>query len=198
MKLLKLNQIFCNKSYLLTISCRWGSISNLEIISYYNNFLIIDLKSLFLRLKKIVCIVNEISFNQGVCLVFFLDIFKKKYFNELCNFNVNNFYIAFINKMFGFLSNFFLLKKLFFNLNKFTNYNSYRFPSIVFLTKKSWKVFNQFFRVFLQLRIISIKSNSYLDFDQTISLNILIRDCDDIYLLLKSIYILNNEYIKIW
>lgn len=88
----------------------------------------------FLDLKKIICLVNSISFNKGICLSFFLDksktfIFKKNKF-------VKNFYIIFINKMFGFLSNFIFFLKNIHSYKKFTNYNSKRFPSIIFLSKK--------------------------------------------------------------
>lgn len=93
-----------------------------------NNFYIL------LNLKKILFLVNDVSFKKGICLSYFLDKFKS--FSPIKEKKVRNFYFIFINKMFGFLSNFgFFLKniKLFKDLS---NYDSKRYPTIVFLSKK--------------------------------------------------------------
>lgn len=93
-----------------------------------NNFYVL------LNLKKILFLVNDISFRKGVCLSYFLDKFKS--FSGIKDKKVKNFYYVFINKMFGFLSNFsFFLKNIKF-FEDSSNYGSKRYPTIVFLSKK--------------------------------------------------------------
>jgi hypothetical protein len=87
-----------------------------------------------LNLRKIIFLVNEVSFKKGICLSYFLDRYKN--FSHIKKVKVKNFYYVFINKMFGFLSNFSFFLKNIKNFEEFSNYNSKRFPSIVFLSKK--------------------------------------------------------------
>jgi hypothetical protein len=87
-----------------------------------------------LNLKKIILLLNNIAFSKGICLSYFLD--KYKAFSSIRGLNVKNFYFVFINKMFGFLSNFSFFLKNIKNFESFSNYNSKRFPSVVFLSKK--------------------------------------------------------------
>lgn len=89
---------------------------------------------LLLNLKKILLVVNGVAFNKGICLSYFLD--KYKNFSQIKNLNIKNFYFAFINKMFGFLSNFTFFLKNIKSFKNLSNYNSKRFPSIVFLSKQ--------------------------------------------------------------
>jgi hypothetical protein len=78
--------------------------------------------------------VNEIAFRKGICASYFLDRFKN--FSLIKKMQVKNFYFIFINKMFGFLSNFTFFLKNIKNFSDSSNYNSKRFPSIIFLSKK--------------------------------------------------------------
>jgi len=78
--------------------------------------------------------VNEIAFRKGICVSYFLDRFKN--FSLIKKMQVKNFYFIFINKMFGFLSNFTFFLKNIKNFSDSSNYNSKRFPSIIFLSKK--------------------------------------------------------------
>lgn len=178
---------------------RWGSVSffskqNIFCFSkslcFLNNFYVL------LNLKKILFLVNEISLKRGICLSYFLDKFKV--FSSIKDKNVKNFYYVFINKMFGFLSNFsFFLKniKLF---ESFSNYGSKRYPTIVFLSKKVWKTFDFFILIFVRLRLISLKSISFLDSEYSGSYNVLIGKCFSFYSLLRTIYFLNELKFRKW
>lgn len=99
------------------------------------NFIFLNCYFFFLDLKKILCLVNKISFNKGICLSYFLDCYKT-FFLKRDGKLIKNFYVIFINKMFGFLSNFVFFLKNIKSYKKFTNYSSKRFPSIIFLSKK--------------------------------------------------------------
>lgn len=138
MKNLNFLQLASRNFFLVKIpKFKWGSVSIFSTSNVFcisKNYLFVNNFFLLLNLKKTSLLVNEVSFKKGICLTFFLDRFKS--FSSIQNKKTRNFYFVFINKMFGFLSNFtFFLK----NIKKFTelcNYRSKRLPSIVFLTKK--------------------------------------------------------------
>jgi len=154
------------------------------------SFVFLDCVYFLLNLKKIICFVNIISFNKGICLSFFLDRYKC-FFLKRTDF-VKNFYVIFINKMFGFLTNFLFFIKNINNYKKFTDYNSKRFPSIVFLSKKVWKTFDFFILSFIRLRLVSIKSLSFLDSQYNGIYSIFIGKCFSFFKMLRTIYFLND------
>ena len=58
------------------------------------DFFILNTFYLILSLKKILLLVNDISFIKGICLSYFLD--KYKNFTKIKDKNVKNFYFVFI------------------------------------------------------------------------------------------------------
>jgi hypothetical protein len=200
MKNLKISQI-CSKNFFLVRlpKFRWGSVSffsKMNIFCFSNNFAFLNNFFLLLNLKKIVFFVNEVAFKKGICLSYFLDRFKE--LSSIKEIKVKNFYFAFINKMFGFISNFSFFLKNLKHFKDFSNYNSKRLPSIIFLTKKVWKNFDFFILLFVRLRLITIKSVSFLDSEFSGSYDIFIGKCFSFYNLLRTIYFLNDLKFRKW
>ena len=200
MKNLKLSQLISKNFFMVKIpKFRWGAVSffgKLNVFCSSKSFLILNNFFLLLNLKKIILLVNNVSFNKGICLSYFLD--KYKNFPQIKKHSVKNFYFVFINKMFGFLSNFSFFLKNIKSFKNFSNYDSKRFPSIVFLSKKVWKTFDFFILIFVRLRLISIKSISFLDSDYSGIYNIFIGKCFSFYSLLQTVYFLNNLKFRKW
>jgi len=200
MKNLQLSQIFLKNFFMVKIpKFRWGAVSffsKLNVFCISKTFYILNNFYLLLNLKKILFLVNEISFRKGICLSYFLD--KYKSFAPIKEKNIKNFYFVFINKLFGFLSNFtFFLKNIKF-FKEFSNYDSKRYPSIIFLSKKVWKTFDFFILIFVRLRLVSIKSVSFLDSEYSGSYNIFIGKCFSFYSLLRTIFFLNDLKFRKW
>lgn len=178
---------------------RWGKQQNYNLYSYCkkNNCIILNLINLFINIKKIIVISNYIANKNGILLSCF------RYNNSLIkklNIEIKNFYFIFLNKFYGFFTNFYIfLKSLkkFINIKK-TNYKSLRLPSIVLMNKNCWKNYDFFFSSFVKLRLLSIKSGSYLQKDIYIGYNIILENSYKIYLILKYIYIIVNELKKKW
>ena len=200
MKNLKISQLYSKNFFLVKLpKFRWGSISffsKMNIFCSSKNFIVLNNFFLLLNLKKIIFFINDVSFKKGICLSYFLDRYKN--FSSINKVKVKNFYFVFINKMFGFLSNFTFFLKNINNFKEFSNYNSKRFPSVVFLSKKVWKTFDFFILLFTRLRLISIKSVSFLDSEFSGSYNIFIGKCFSFYNLLKTIYFLNDVKFRKW
>lgn len=200
MRSLTYSQLLVKDFFLIKIpKFKWGSLSfynSTNIFSFYKKYGFLNHFFLFLDLKKISVLVNNISFNKGVCLTYFLDHYKK-YIRHNED-KVPNLYIIYINKMFSFLSNFISFIENIKKFRKLTNYNTNRYPSLVFLSKKVWKNCDSFILLFIKLRIISIKSNSFLEYEKFGFYNIVIGKCYSFYLLLRSIYFLNYIKFKKW
>lgn len=200
MKSLKISQLYSKNFFLVSLpKFRWGSVSFFSKINIFcssNSFLILNNFFLLLNLKKIIFLINEVSFKKGICLSYFLDRYKN--FLPIKKIKIKNFYYVFINKMFGFLSNFHFFLKNIKNYKEFSNYNSKRFPSVVFLTKKVWKTFDFFILLFVRLRLVSIKSVSFLDSEFSGSYDIFLGKCFSFYNLLRTIYFLNDLKFRKW
>lgn len=200
MKNLKIAQLYSKNFFLVRLpKFRWGSVSffsKINIFCLSKNFIILNNFFLLLNLKKIVLFVNDVAFKKGICLSYFLDRYKD--FSLIKSIKVKNFYYAFINKMFGFISNFSFFLKNIKNFKDFSNYDSKRLPSIVFLSKKVWKNFDFFILLFVRLRLISIKSVSFLDSEFSGSYNIFIGKCFSFYNLLRTVYFLNDLKFRKW
>lgn len=177
---------------------KWGKFAYIENNVYCSSqfFYILNIFFLFLHLKKLLCFINIISFNKGVCLSYFPDKYKSFFINRKVS--IKNFYIIFINKMFGFLSNFVFFLKRISKISKYTDYNSKRFPSIVFLSKKTWKTFFYFIYIFETLKIPSIKSLNFLDYEASGCYNITIGKCYSFFQMSKNVYFLNNLKFRKW
>ena len=186
MKYLFINQLFSlNYNICRHPKSKWGKQQNYNVIGWCHkyNFIVIDTLSIFLSLKQIISIVNYVANNNGVCLTCLL--FTKKIILT----KNKNFYIVFIDKMYGFLSNFFVfLQGGFTKYKKVTNYRTTRLPDIVFVSNYSWKNYKSFFRTFVAQKILVIKSSSFLQNDINIGYNIMVNDSLLIYNLLKVIY----------
>lgn len=200
MKTLKLSQLYAKNFFMVNIpKFRWGAVSffgKLNVFCSSKTFFILNNFFLLLNLKKIVLLINEISFKKGICLSYFLD--KYKSFSQIKNLITKNFYFVFINKMFGFLSNFTFFLKNIKRFKDYSNYSSRRFPSIVFLSKKVWKTFDFFILLFVRLRLISIKSVSFLDSEFSGSYDIFIGKCFSFYTMMHTIYLLNDLKFRKW
>lgn len=200
MKNLKISQLYSKNFFLVKLpKFRWGPVSffsKTNIFCSSNSFLILNNFFLLLNLKKIIFLMNEVSFKKGICLSYFLDRYKN--FSPIKKIKLKNFYFVFINKMFGFLSNFTFFLKNIKNFKEFSNYNSKRFPSVVFLSKKVWKTFDFFILLFVRLRLVSIKSVSFLDSEFSGSYDIFIGKCFSFYTLLRTIYFLNDLKFRKW
>ena len=200
MKNLKLSQLISKNFFMVKIpKFRWGSISffaKLNVFCMSKSFYFLNNIFLLLNLKKILLLVNGVSYNRGICLSYFLD--KYKNFSQIKKFDIKNFYYAYINKMFGFLSNFTFFLNNIKSFKNLSNYNSKRFPSIVFLSKKVWKDFDFFILLFVRLRLISIKSVSFFDSDFYGIYNIFIGRCFSFFSMLRTIYFLNNLKFRKW
>jgi hypothetical protein len=200
MKNLKISQLYSKNFFLISLpKFRWGSVSffgKVNSLCFSKNFVILNNFFLLLNLKKIMLFVNEIAFRKGICASYFLDRFKN--FSLIKKMQVKNFYFIFINKMFGFLSNFTFFLKNIKNFSDSSNYNSKRFPSIIFLSKKVWKTFDFFIPLFVRLRLVSIKSISFLDSEFSGSYDIFIGRCFSFYNLLRTIYFLNDLKFRKW
>lgn len=189
--------------YLLSISenkKRWGRVDNSFINFFcYKNFAIIDPLKIFINLKKVVWIAYKLANEQVITLIFFNKNLKN-FYNKEFDQNVDNFYVLMFSKLFGFITSFsFFIDRISdLKKKKITNYSRTRPPSLVFLTKKCWKIYSGIFKFFLKLRIISIKSLSYNDVELNPGYSIIINDCSLVYSLIKYIYKLSNKFILKW
>lgn len=207
MKLFHLKQLIADNLYIIDsepINYRWGGNFNYSEISILlNDYIVVNLNLLFLKIKKIMHILFLISFKKGICLFFFLNFYKRFFLNDLLNLQIKYFYIVFIDKVYSFLTKF---KFYIVKYKKFKLYSNYahplkgscRFPSIVFVSKKCWKNYFKFFYSFVRLRLICIKSNSIIDLNDNVCYTLFIKNCNNIYFMFKSIYLLTSKYFKIW
>lgn len=207
MRFFNLNYLLSNNFHVLDsepIIYRWGggiNYSNVSIV--LNDFIILNINSVFFKIKKVFFITFDVILNKGVCVFFFLDFYKRFLLNDLLKPELKNFYIVFINKMYGFLSRFKYFIVKYNNFKYFSNYinkdfGSFRFPAIVFLTKKCWKIYKNYFYIFIRLRLISVKIESFIDQKENICYNLNVNDSRVIYDLFKFVYFLSNKYYKIW
>lgn len=145
MRFFNLQHIVSNNLYLIDsepLFYRWGGSFNYSELSILlNDFILININLLFLKIKKIILILYIISFKKGICLFFFLNFYKRFFFNELLNSKVRYLYIIFIDKVYSFLNKFkfYILKYKKFKF--YSNYinpinGSFRFPYIIFISKK--------------------------------------------------------------
>lgn len=207
MKKFNLNQISFDNFHIIDsepIIYRWGgSFNYADVKLLLNDYIVVDLNSIFLKLKKVLSIILKIAFKKGICVFFFLDHYKRFYTKDLIYPDMKNFYLVFINKVYGFLTRFKYFVTIYEDLKYFSNYinpkfGSYRFPTIVFVSKKSWKHYKRFFFSFIRLRLLLIKSNAIIGLDDSVGYNIIVNDCNVIYDMLKFIYYLSSKYFKIW
>lgn len=207
MYLFNFNNIFYNNLYIIDsepLLYRWGGNLNYSDISILlNDFVILNTNLLFLKIKKIFSILFLISYKKGICLFFFLNFYKRFFLNELLDSGVKFFYIIFIDKVYSFLTKFkfYLLKFKKFKI--YSNYinpqnGSYRFPYITFVSKKCWKGYSKFFYSFIRLRLICIKSKTFIGLSDNSCYCIFINNCKNIYFMFKSIYLLTNKNFKLW
>lgn len=183
-----------NKNY------NWSSCyayADVRVVS--DDFILIDFSIGLLRLKKIILISTKICISDGIILISFLNKFKRFFIQELSEPTLKNFYICFLDKIYGFFTRFKYFICIYKDFKYFSNYSntqtgSLRLPSLVFMTKRSTKIYKKFFFSFLKLRILTIKSNSIVDSIDNICFNIFINDCIFIYYFLRNIYIFNNTF----
>jgi hypothetical protein len=176
---------------------RWGKQQKYNIIGIYNNnIIILKLLPIFIDLKKIIYITNNIVYNMGSCLSCFL--LRSHLNNELeesdkKEYKLKDFFIAFIDQWYGLISNFEMFikyRKLFYKeAKKITNYNRSILPNLVFMSDGSWKYYDFLFYIFNKCGLISIKSGAFIQNDINICYNIFVGDSYKIYELLKYIYI---------
>lgn len=200
MKILNLKNLLLKDYFICKYNKnRWGKQQKYNLFSYCkkNNCVILNIFNLFINIKKIILITNLISNNNGILISCFR--YNKNLIKKL-NIEIKNFYFIFLNKFFGFFTNFYIflksLQKLI-NINK-TNYNSKRLPSLILMNKNCWKNYDYFFSNFIKLRILSIKSSSFLQKDIYAGYNIILENYYKIYLILKYIYLINNMLKKKW
>lgn len=149
---------------------------------------------------------------KGQDLINFFDIRQKlekfrEYFSQL---DISKrsipVYILLTSGFFGFVSNFrivFLnhikIKKKNWKSEWPTNYNSYRLPSIVFITKTCYNEYYKLFRVFFKKRIICIRTFSLVEeVNIHVGYCLSVNDCSRIHAICESIFWLNhcNVYNK--
>lgn len=207
MRLFFLNQLLKDNLYILDcepINYRWGGFFNYSEISLLlNDYIFLNLNIFFLKIKKIILIIFLLSFKKSICVFFFLNFYKRFFLKDLFKPKIKFFYIVFIDKIFFFLTRFKFCLTKYKDFKLFSNYlnprkGSSRFPTIVFISKKCWKNYKNFFFSFLRLRLISIKSNSIIGLNDNAGYNIFIKDCKKIYFMFKSIYLLTYKYFKTW
>ena len=158
---------------------RWGGGFNYsDLLIVLNDYIVLNLNLLFLKLKKIILILLKISYRKGICLFFFLDFYKRFYLKDLIYPDLKNFYIIFINKTYAFLTRFKYFVTRYKDFKFYSNYinpkfGSFRYPTIVFLSKKCWKFYKNFFFTFVRLRLLSIKSNVVVGLKDNVGFNVL-------------------------
>jgi hypothetical protein len=69
---------------------------------------------------------------------------------------------------------------------------------VVFLSKKVWKTFDFFILLFVRLRLVSLKSVSFLDSEYSGSYNIILSKCFTFYTMLRTVYFLNDLKFRKW
>lgn len=188
-------------------SYRWGKQQSYNIMGIYrSNIIVLKLLPIFIDLKKIIYITNNISYNMGSCLSCFLlrsglvaELDEPEDVTQI----IKGFYFAFIDQWYGLISNFYMFlnyKKFFFKeVKRITNYDRDILPNIVFMSTGSWKYYDKFFLGIYRSGVLSIKSGGYLQKDINICYNILIGNSFRIHELLKSIYLFYKELRKfIW
>lgn len=207
MRFFNLNYLLHHNIHVLDsepILYRWGGGINYSDVSILlDDFIILNINSIFLKIKKVFSITFNVIENKGICVFFFLDFYKRFLLDDLLKPELKNFYIVFINKMYGFLSRFKYFVFKYKDFKYFSNYinkdfGSFRFPCIVFLTKKCWKSYRNFFYIFIKMRLISVKIESFVDQKENICYNLNVNDSKIIYDLFKFVYFLSNKYFKIW
>jgi len=81
MRLFSIKQLLNDNLYIIDsepINYRWGGNFNYaEVSIILNDYIVINLNLLFLKIKKIMYILFWISFKKGICLFFFLNFYKR-------------------------------------------------------------------------------------------------------------------------
>lgn len=199
MKYLYLNQLISsNYNISLHKKNKWGRQQINNIIGWckLHNYVIIDIVSIFFNIKNIINIINYISTKLGISLLCLLS--DSNIINtSLKRVKIKNFYMVYLDKIYGFISNFYMfIKKGRKHYKNIVNYRSKRLPDIVFMSKDSWKDYNNFFKIFLEYKILSIKNTSFLEKDIHICYNIMVNNSLIIYNLWKYIYKQNRILFK--
>jgi hypothetical protein len=177
---------------------RWGKQQKKNVLGIYRNqFIVLELLPMFIDIKKIIYITNNICYNYGSCLSCFL--LSTGYNKELYdptkdkkNF-ISNFFLAFIDQWYGLISNF----EMFINYRsafpskvcKITNYNRFTIPDLIFMGDRSWKIHDTFFYIFIRNRIVSIKAGSFFQNNINACYSLFVGNSFEIYKMLKVIYI---------
>jgi hypothetical protein len=104
-----------------------------------------------------------------------------------------NFFLLFINGLYGFISNFnkVFLKHISNTKGKrhLTDYDRLNLPSIVFITKNSYNEYYNIFRIFIKKRIICIRTFSLIEeVDINIGYNLSVNDCSKVFSICNEIY----------
>lgn len=177
---------------------RWGRVDNSFLaFMYYKEMVILDSLKIFLSIKKLIILISKLSFNSAILLTFFNTELFNSFKDEWKSTNVKNIAIIFISKIFGFITSFLFFIVRIKNLRKqyITNYSYFRRPTLIFLTKKCWKIYPGMFRFFLHFRIICIKSMSLNDVEANPGFSLLINDCMLFFSILKYIYYITDKFI---
>lgn len=133
----KLNklQLIKNKSFLFSNAKQWGPFYSYYFVSHYKNQSLLNLNIMFFFCKKTNLLISKISQKKGIVAVaFFNDFLYKSLTKQNC---LKNFYNVLFNKTFNFFSNFYeiMFKQRTNTIKKYTNFSSYRKPSLIFLMK---------------------------------------------------------------
>jgi hypothetical protein len=111
---------------------------------YRANLIVLKLLPIFIDLKKLMYITNNVAYNMGSCISCFLlksglekELEEPKDANDV----LKGFYFAFIDQWYGLISNFEMFlnyKTLFYkDVKKITNYDREILPNIVFMSDGS-------------------------------------------------------------
>lgn len=177
---------------------KWGPQQkhSIKYISYKKSYIVIDAYEIEINLKKIISISQYIAKKNGIGLGFFRrsKILKKDLFDK-----IPNYYIAFMNKLQGLITNIKYFGKNLLRFKEHTNYKCLRIPSLIIMSTKCWQSDNKFLTTLIKYRVIFIKCGSFIENDIHLCYNIVIGNSKRIYNTIKTIFIIQNIIKKsIW
>ena len=182
----KLNklQLIKNKSHLFGKAKQWGSFYSYYFIAHYKTQSLLNLDTIFFFCKKTNLLISQIAIKRGIIANAFFNEQLYLFFTK--KILLKNFYNVLFNKAFNFFSNFYeiMFKQKTNLIKKYTNFSSYRKPSLIFFMKNK-KINNlqitKYQHSINRSRIIMIQSLLINQIYNGVAYCIYINNCKDLY-----------------
>lgn len=184
-------QLIKNKSHLFSKAKQWGPFYSYYFVSYYKTQSLLNLNIIFFFCKKTNLLVSQIAEKKGIIANAFFNEHLYQFFAK--QITLKNFYNVLFNKAFNFFSNFYeiIFKQQKNLIKKYTNFSSYRKPSLIFFMKNKKIEHSQITKYQHSInrsRIIMIQSLLINQIYNGVAYCIYINNCKDLYFYYLNTY----------